>query len=476
MPETGLLSEYLNELTDEPDDQFLFDLSVETSPSVWVSMMMEYQHIKRLPPAFTQDVVLVGSGTGIEESSLMVGDLGFATDHYEGASNFFDATNYARYIDDTPITGGSVFHNAKDIMSFTVDNGSTLIRMENAFIDLISGLNSFVLRIGNSISSPTGAKVQIHGETDDDTKSALDITRNDAPESLSFRFRNDGRLGIGIASPSALLDIVGSTVDRASLHIGDGNAPAVPVNGDQWTEGGVPKVRTGGITKDVGSDPSLSRLDTEFIHDVSTVDSDGGAGISKINNADYTLATFLFMNDFDNNEFPASVVFERLRFGDLVYQKQLSDTNKSVVFRVTGDPIDGGGYWKIPVEHIASGSGGNLLDTELIGIVFFFTGKEARTIASGDTSVLNATDTLLATFTPLDNKAYKLLPTRFKASDPPIIPIEWGQYETSTTSVGFGAYQLKQLVNGDLEARVAFSEGAMGVAHDVIWTVKEEDL
>ena len=165
-----------------------------------------------------------------------------------------------------------------------------------------------------------------------------------------------------------------------------------------------------------GASTGVATLNTEYIHDVATGDADPGAGKSRIDNLEYTLAAFLYIDNVDDNSFPTSVLLETLEFGDFIYQKQLSDPDRSVVFKVTGTPTDGTGYWKVPVSHEVSGSGGNLEDTERIGIVFFRSGDSSKTkIITGTTHLLadnddefrllftNAADILVTVNTGLEN-------------------------------------------------------------------------
>jgi hypothetical protein len=55
--------------------------------------------------------------------------------------------------------------------------------------------------------------------------------------------------GIGIATPTALLDISGSTTARASLRIRSGTAPSSPNDGDIWFDGTNLSIRISGVTR-----------------------------------------------------------------------------------------------------------------------------------------------------------------------------------------------------------------------------------
>jgi hypothetical protein len=57
-----------------------------------------------------------------------------------------------------------------------------------------------------------------------------------------------GLVGIGLGTPTALLDLAGSTVDNASLRIRSGVAPTSPNDGDIWFDGTDLKIRVAGVT------------------------------------------------------------------------------------------------------------------------------------------------------------------------------------------------------------------------------------
>lgn len=59
----------------------------------------------------------------------------------------------------------------------------------------------------------------------------------------------NGNLGIGTASPTALLNLGASVSSKSSLKIDSGVAPTSPNNGDIWFDGTNIKMRIGGVTK-----------------------------------------------------------------------------------------------------------------------------------------------------------------------------------------------------------------------------------
>jgi len=190
MPETGKVSEYLNELTAEPADDDLFDVTVliSTAPDVWQSQKMRYEEIKNASEgvAITADIIPVGDGSGIVDGQFKSGTLD-GDEGYFAHKNWFTVDDYLIYHD---ANDGSGWFNSPEYLTFIV--GQTIMDLTSDGAELAKGNSAMTVKIGNSISNDTGAKVLIHAETADDTKYALDITQNDVPETLIFRVRNDG--------------------------------------------------------------------------------------------------------------------------------------------------------------------------------------------------------------------------------------------------------------------------------------------
>ena len=58
-----------------------------------------------------------------------------------------------------------------------------------------------------------------------------------------------GNVGIGTATPTALLTLAASTTTRAAMNFINGAAPTTPNNGDVWFDGTNFKAQIGGVTK-----------------------------------------------------------------------------------------------------------------------------------------------------------------------------------------------------------------------------------
>ena len=188
MATTGRISDYDDELLVEPADDDLIDVSVlvSTSPDVWLSTKIRYALIKASGSSIPADIVPTGTGTSLQASELKVGDIaGDGT--YIGHKDFFTDTAYAFYLDKS---NGKTWINGTGEIVFTVDGGQRVMDLTDQKVSLARGASRTV-EVGVSVTS-TGAKMQIKGDTDDDTKSALDITNES--QDILFKVRNDGEV------------------------------------------------------------------------------------------------------------------------------------------------------------------------------------------------------------------------------------------------------------------------------------------
>ncbi len=189
MATTGRISDYDDELLVEPADDDLIDVSVlvSTSPDVWLSTKIRYALIKASGSSIPADIVPTGTGTSLQASELKVGDIaGDGT--YIGHKDFFTDTAYAFYLDKS---NGKTWINGTGEIVFTVDGGNRIMDLTDQVVSLARGEDTKRVEVGSSVTS-TGAKMQIKGETDDDTKSALDITNES--QDILFKVRNDGEV------------------------------------------------------------------------------------------------------------------------------------------------------------------------------------------------------------------------------------------------------------------------------------------
>lgn len=97
----------------------------------------------------------------------------------------------------------------------------------------------------------------------------------------------------------------------------------------------------------------------EWKFDTSTTDSDPGNGKWRLNNADETLATFIYIDDLNDAGLDASVLLENLvTSGSYAYIQRTEDSTEALLYELTGDSTDGTGYWKLPVTFVSEDGGG----------------------------------------------------------------------------------------------------------------------
>ena len=178
MPETGKVSEYLNELTAEPADDDLFDVTVliSTAPDVWQSQKMRYEEIKNAAEgvAIDDDLIVIGTGTGIEGSTGKAGGIvGDEMSLYIAQKDFFNGDDYAFWQGD----GGDSQMNAPsgNIAVISIDNQPKISVSDgvNSGVELGFG-SSDVVRVGGTGGD---AKLQIKSIGNDDGRQGCALPR-----------------------------------------------------------------------------------------------------------------------------------------------------------------------------------------------------------------------------------------------------------------------------------------------------------
>lgn len=155
-----------------------------------------------------------------------------------------------------------------------------------------------------------------------------------------------------------------------------------------------------------------------FEFDSDTTDSDPGVGKLKLNNANPSLATVLYIDDLTYDSASAEGWIGTFDDSDstvkgyLTIVKAYANTYASMqIFAVTGANVDGTGYWKIQVSSIMSVSG--IVDGDLVSVHFTQTGDSATDalLQASNLSDLDSTATALTNLfgTPLpENTAIQL--------------------------------------------------------------------
>ena len=127
--------------------------------------------------------------------------------------------------------------------------------------------------------------------------------------------------------------------------------------------------------------------------ETSTGDSDQGVGKMWGNNATFASISVLYIDDVDANSVNIEAWIQTLddstnsALRGTIYLEEAGTNSQFGVFSVTGACVDGTGYWKIPVSHVASNVG-SLADGDSVGVVFSRTGNAG---ADGDGTFNNFT-------------------------------------------------------------------------------------
>ena len=151
--------------------------------------------------------------------------------------------------------------------------------------------------------------------------------------------------------------------------------------------------------------PVSSALEYPYMFESVVSDADPGNGKIQINNANPSLATFIYVADEDGN---LLTVNRRLRFfllkaGDLINITSTSDPNNNYLFNVTGNVVPATGYVKIPIS--LKTITGTIADAQRVTVALVL-----KSVGASTTSLLADTSNIL--FLPRD--LYLRLPQAFQ--------------------------------------------------------------
>jgi hypothetical protein len=174
-----------------------------------------------------------------------------------------------------------------------------------------------------------------------------------------------------------------------------------------------------GVKGDTGNDGVSSGLLYAF--NSNTADSDPGNGQAKLNNATLASVTQIYIDNLENGGANVSAFIDswddstdpNVR-GVVKITKKGAEAN-FVIFNVTGAVVDGTGYRKVPVAHVASA--GSFTASDILSILFSRTGNKG-TDGQGSGDVVgpsSATDDNFAAFDTVTGKLIK--DSGSKASD-----------------------------------------------------------
>jgi hypothetical protein len=112
----------------------------------------------------------------------------------------------------------------------------------------------------------------------------------------------------------------------------------------------------------------------------STIESDPSAKFFRFNNSVLSAVTEIYVNDTTNNGIDSSFILSALDVGDNIYIQQNDDASKVVLFGVSGETIDNGGWFTIPVTYE---TGGDLpTNNKECGWVLFSLGAQNNTVSN----------------------------------------------------------------------------------------------
>ena len=144
-----------------------------------------------------------------------------------------------------------------------------------------------------------------------------------------------------------------------------------------------------GNTGDTGAVGPAGAAGVSLTWETSTGDSDQGAGKIWGNNGTVASISVLYIDDVDANSTNIEAWIQTLddstnsALRGTIYLEEAGTNSQFGVFSVTGACVDGTGYWKIPVSHVASNVG-SLADGDSVGVVFLRTGNVGADGADGD--------------------------------------------------------------------------------------------
>ncbi len=135
-----------------------------------------------------------------------------------------------------------------------------------------------------------------------------------------------------------------------------------------------------------GYSVSAKKLAWYFTFSTTITDNDPGAGLFRLNNADPTLATYIYIDELNSDAVSAAAWIATFDDSTSTTNGELtivSATNSAVQYkyRVTDDVVTATGYYKIPVAYIAGS--GTLVNADQYGFNFAAKGDKGDTGTQG---------------------------------------------------------------------------------------------
>ncbi len=110
-------------------------------------------------------------------------------------------------------------------------------------------------------------------------------------------------------------------------------------------------------------------LTAEWQYDDSTSSSDPGGGKFRLNNSNQSSATNIYVNDETENGIDFGRIISSLTSNSKIYIQEKEDSQRALLFDVSGTPTDNGGWWTIPITN-GEASSQSIEDGKKCGFIF----------------------------------------------------------------------------------------------------------
>jgi hypothetical protein len=209
--------------------------------------------------SITNDSIAIGTGTGIEASTVAIKDLDVDGSFYMGHEDQVTSSNYLIY--HNKVTGDSWLNGATEI-NFTIGGSPIHMLISDGLIQMLNGPATQSMQVGNSIGSPTDSKMYVKAGSQD---YILDMTNTS--ETPLFRFKKDGFFNF----------LLGTSINEISIDgtLADDSDDAVPTEKavKTYVDGLVAPQIIGGVTLSSSSNTNILNGTYVILADTTTVTS-----------------------------------------------------------------------------------------------------------------------------------------------------------------------------------------------------------
>ncbi len=191
--------------------------------------------------------------------------------------------------------------------------------------------------------------------------------------------------------------------------------------------------------------------------DNSTTAADPGEGKFRLNNADHTIATALYLNETSDAGVDVSLILDTIVSGDSCFIQETADASRAVLYSVSGLPTDNGAWRTIPLTFSSIGNN-TIRNGNLCAVTFEHQAAAAQAEVAAALADLEA----LKVYGALFQNGPNLLV--IPAVDTDVAVDGWSAAALFNTTL-IGTTELEAGVTGVYEAMWALS--IRGVAKDV---------